>query len=163
MDVYYVEEPEIDKNALIAVIFLVIMSMLTVDIPLLITIDLPIWIYAFEIVLFILVILFLLSLIWIRKIMIYGDVLEIKFGVFTSKTKLRDVEVVEFKNPPLPALVPGVGYMFNYLIFAFNPTKRFIRIKRRRGLVRDIYFTSSNEYQLITIIEKILEKRDDEI
>ncbi len=157
----YLEKPDVDKNTLLALMMIIGITVITIDIPILMMIDLPLWVYLVEIGLIGVIFAILISFLLIREIRINKGVLELRFGVFRSKTRLRDIVHIEIKNPPLPALVPGIGYMFNYLVFAFNPTKRFIRIKRRRGLVKEIYFTASNEYQLLSIINMIREEAGD--
>jgi len=156
----YFERPDIDKNTLLALMIFIGITVIMVDIPIMMVINLPLWLYLVEIGLIGTIFSIFISYYLIREIKINNGVLEIRFGVFRSKTPIKDIVNIEMKNPPLPALVPGIGYMFNYLVFAFNPTKRFIRIKRKRGVVKEIYFTASNEYQLLSIINTIREETE---
>ena len=160
MDNYF-EKPDVDKNTLIALMMFIGITVITIDIPILMMFDLPLWMYLLELGLIGGIFSILISFLLIREIRIKDGVLELRFGVFRSRTRIMDIVHIEVKNPPLPALVPGIGYMFNYLVFAFNPTKRFIKIRRRRGVVKEIYFTASNEYQLLSIINTIREEVGD--
>jgi len=158
--VYYDDRPEVDKDTILALIFFILFTVVVIDIPLFIAFNLPFWTYLIELILISLLFLFFTSLLRVREVKVTGEELIIRFGFFTSRTPLDSIVEVDLKNPPLPVLASGIGYAFKYLVFAFNPTERFVRIKRRKGLGKDLYLNVNDIRSFISALNKAISQLD---
>lgn len=158
MEICYSEIPEVDKNSILTLLMLLLLLVLIVDLPVYMVLELEAWVYLLELLVIVLIILLYVSYVRFREIKLTDEGLILRFGFFKSWTPLKSIEDARIKKPPIPMIVPGVGYNLKCLVFAYNPSGRFIMVKRRSGISREVYFSVENPYYFLSVLGRAMSK-----